>query len=95
MNGSFEYVPATEKYKEVLAYYQKLYQDGLLEKNSFTNGQEQQSALGNGKDVLGMFYNGGAFQTVGYELCYNYKELTPLKKAYTPPPPAQSPTPLS
>ena len=84
MDGSFEYVPATEKYKEVLAYYQKLYQDGLLEKNSFTNGQEQQSALGNGKDVLGMFYNGGAFQTVGYELCYNYKELTPFEEGVYP-----------
>ncbi len=84
MDGNFEYVPSTEKYKEVLEYMTKLYQDGLLEKNSFTNAQEQQSALGNQGDILGMFYNGGAFQTVGYERCFDYKELTPFEEGVYP-----------
>lgn len=65
IDGELTYVPATEKFKEFLAYVAKLYQEGLLDKNSFTQSYDQQSPIGQSGDVLGAFFDHGPSSTVG------------------------------
>lgn len=56
----YVYYPATEGFKnDFLAYFAKLYAEGLLDPNSLTQTTDQQSAVSKANDVLGMFQNSG------------------------------------
>lgn len=77
IDGELRYVPATEEYKEFLAYATKLYQEGLMYKNSFTTQHDEQAPIGQSGDVLGSFFDAGAFLTVGRDHDEDYIALTP------------------
>lgn len=78
IDGELTYLPTHESYKEMLVYLTKLYSEGLLDKNSFTQGHEQAAAIGSSGDVLGAFFDAGAFLTVGRERDMDYIALTPF-----------------
>lgn len=78
------YAPTSETYKEFLRFLTRLYQEGLLDKNSFTQKLAQQRALGNSDDVLGAFFEAGAFLTVGRERDRDFIILTPFEKGTYP-----------
>ena len=65
IDGQLTYIPLTDSWKEFIAYLTKLYSEGLLDKNAFTQAHEQQGAIGQSGDVLGSFFDAGAFLTVG------------------------------
>ncbi len=63
---SIEFFPATERYKEALAFIAKCYDEGLLYKDSFSITTEQIGAMGQTGGSIGVFcqwHPGGA---VGY-----------------------------
>ena len=84
MDGKLVYIPTSDVFKEYLAYITKLYQEGLLDKNAFTQKHEQQVAIGTAKDVYGCFFDAGAFLTVGRERDRDYGILTPFTKGTYP-----------
>lgn len=46
IDGKLTYIPTSDKFKEYVTFISRLYQYGLLDKNSFTQKHEQQVALG-------------------------------------------------
>ena len=57
-DGTLEFYPTTEEYKnDYLAYVKKLYDENLIEHNSFTMNREQLTAISMNADVLGMTMN--------------------------------------
>lgn len=78
IDGRLTYVPTTDYFKEYVAFLAKLYQEGLLEQNSFTQGGEQQQAIGQSGDVYGSFWTMGAFLTVGRDNDDDYVVMTPF-----------------
>lgn len=78
IDGTLTYVPTHESYKELLAYITKLYAEGLLDKNAFTQGHDQAPAIGQSGDILGSFFDAGAFLTVGRDNDDDYIGLTPF-----------------
>lgn len=84
IDGELTYVPTTDKYKEYISYVTRLYQEGLLDKNAFTQKHEQQGAIGQSGDVLGSFFDAGAFLTVGRDNDDDYILLTPFEDGLYP-----------
>lgn len=78
IDDQLTYVPTHESYKELLAYITKLYSEGLLDKNTFTQGHDQTPAIGQSGDILGSFFDAGAFLTVGRDNDDDYIALTPF-----------------
>ncbi|HIV28343.1 MAG TPA: extracellular solute-binding protein [Candidatus Ornithocaccomicrobium faecavium] len=78
------YIPTTEHFKEFIAYLTKLYSEGLLDANSFTQTSEQQAAIGQSGDVLGSFFGAGSFLTVGRDNDDDYIILTPFQEGTYP-----------
>ena len=84
IDGVLTYIPTSDSYKEFLAWLTKLYADGLLYANSFTQTGEQESAIGQSGDVLGSFVNAGAFLVVGRDNDDDYIILTPFHEGTYP-----------
>lgn len=84
IDGELTYIPTTDTFKEFVAYVAKLYQEGLLDKNAFTQKHEQQGAIGQSADVLGSFFDAGAFLTVGRDNDDDYIALTPFEDGVYP-----------
>jgi putative aldouronate transport system substrate-binding protein len=71
------YIPIQEGYKEYLAFMKKLYEEGLLDPESFT--QNPQQIIAKGKEGrLGAFNQAGPFLAVGPENNTKYVQLQPL-----------------
>ncbi|SHL74667.1 putative aldouronate transport system substrate-binding protein [Anaerocolumna jejuensis DSM 15929] len=84
MDNKLVYVPTSDIFKEFIAYVTKLYKEGLLSKNSFTQKLDQQKALGVSGDVLGSFFDAGAFLTVGRGRDEDFRILTPFENGVFP-----------
>ena len=84
MDNELVYVPTSDKFKELIAFATKLYNEGLLDKNSFTQKLDQQKALGASGDVLGSFFDAGAFLTVGRDRDDGFRILTPFENGVFP-----------
>ena len=84
IDGELTYIPTSDTFKEYVAYVAKLYQEGLLDKNAFTQKHEQQGAIGQSGDVLGSFFDAGAFLTVGRDNDDDYIALTPFEDGMYP-----------
>lgn len=55
-DGEFVYYPATDAYKDdFLAYFAKMYEEGIMDQNSLTQTSDQFNAVGISGDVIGMF----------------------------------------
>lgn len=76
------FVPTADQYKQSLLYLKKLYSEGLLDKNAFTQGHDQQNAAGAQTPmILGSFFDADAFLTAGAATDRNgqYTVLIPPK----------------
>jgi len=71
------FVPETDNYKEFLKYMNKLYSEGLLDQETFTQDAQQLNAKGQNMR-LGMFMDAGAFLKVPEEESGDYVALPPL-----------------
>ncbi len=71
------YVPTTDNYKEFLQYMNKLYNDGLLDAETFSQDEQQLYAKGEHM-LLGLFSHPGAFVVVPEEESWDYVALPPL-----------------
>lgn len=90
---SIEFFPATERYKEALAFIVKCYEDGLLYKDSFSITCDQIRAMGQTGEALGMFGEWHPANTVGAwdktksaeeNLVDDYAALVPFENAKWP-----------
>lgn len=79
-NEELFYVPMDESFKEVLALCAKMFDEGIIDKNSFVQDNAQMAAVGQAGDVLGAFSRAGGFQAVGKEQDENYMILTPFSE---------------
>ena len=84
IDDKLTYLPTSDVYKKFVEFVTKLYQEGILDKNAFTQKHEQQGAIGQSGDVLGSFFDAGAFLTVGRERDQDYQALTPFKDGTYP-----------
>ncbi|MCI8462328.1 MAG: extracellular solute-binding protein [Lachnospiraceae bacterium] len=73
--NSIEFYPATEEYKEILAYLKKLYGEGLLYKDSWITTCDQQRAMAQTGTSIGVFAEWAPVLTMGYEKGVNEKVL--------------------
>ncbi len=71
------FVPETDNYKEFLKYMNKLYTEGLLDSETFTQDGQQLNAKGQNMR-LGLFMDAGAFLKVPEEESWDYVALPPL-----------------
>lgn len=79
MDDGYTFWPVTEEYKETsLAYYAKMYEDGILDPQGFTQSQEQMCATGATSDVYGMFIYPTPKTVVGEERTLDYITLKPF-----------------
>lgn len=84
IDGELTYIPTNDRFKDYITFVTKLYQEGLLDKNAFTQKHEQQGAIGQSGDVLGSFFDAGAFLTVGRDNDDDYIALTPFQDGTYP-----------
>ncbi len=78
VDNELTYIPTSDVFKEYVSFVTKLYQEGIMDKNVFTQKHEQQAAIGQSADVLGSFFDAGAFLTVGRDNDDDYIALTPF-----------------
>lgn len=78
-NNDLVYVPTSDSFKEFVTFLTKIYSEGIMDKNTFTNTIEQQKALGASGDLLGAFFDAGAFLTVGRDRDEDFRILTPFE----------------
>ncbi|MCU6709125.1 extracellular solute-binding protein [Paenibacillus sp. J5C_2022] len=71
------FAPFEPEYRSYLAFMNRLYAAGLIDKEGYSQTVQQKNAKGN-NSTLGIFSAGGAFQVVGNELDKNYNLLPPL-----------------
>ncbi|WP_221565950.1 extracellular solute-binding protein [Alkalihalobacillus sp. TS-13] len=64
VDGTVRYTPITENYKEYLTYMNKLYEEGLLDSETFSQSDEQKKAKGQA-NRLGLFPDYFSFFTTG------------------------------
>ena len=84
IDDQLTYVPTSDVFKSYVEFITKLYQEGIMDKNAFTQKHEQQGAIGQAGDVLGSFFDAGAFLTVGRDNDDDYIALTPFTKGTYP-----------
>ena len=67
IDGEYQHLYSSERYKEFLAYMQKLYSEGLLDPNTFIQEGSQIQAIGASGDTIGFFFDLASYLTVGRE----------------------------
>ena len=81
-NGSVDYAPVRDEWRDALLYMHGLYQDGLLSPLSFTQNNQQHIQLANDpRDLLGAFTSPGITYTVlqnSPEILARYVGIGPL-----------------
>jgi putative aldouronate transport system substrate-binding protein len=91
VDGELTYIPTTDSFKEYIAFITKLYQEGIMDKNAFTQTIDQQRSLGQTADIYGSFVDDGAFVTVGRDNGNDYIILTPFQEGTYPNDPGINP----
>lgn len=84
VDGNLIYLPIDDRFKEYIEFITKCYADGLLNQDAFTVASDQQVAIGQTGDVLGSFFDAGAFLTVGRDNDDDYIILTPFQDGTYP-----------
>jgi len=84
--SAVEYYAITDRYKEALAYMTKLYEEGIMHKDSLTQTHDQVEAMGQTGTAIGCFVAWDPQYTVGaYDPSLPYEEnLVTQYKAMTP-----------
>lgn len=76
-DDTVRFVPGEENFRAYLEYMHRLYSEGLLDPDSFTQNRQQITAKGQA-DRLGVFNHAGPFLVVGVERNNDFPHLTPL-----------------
>lgn len=80
VDGKVVFVPVQEGYRQGLEYLNKLYSEGLLDTEIFTQTDQQLTAKGSGPDVvLGSFIRHIGDYVVGSERYFDYVHVPALK----------------
>lgn len=79
-DGRVRFVPAEPAFYEYLAFVHRLYRDGLLDPDAFTQDLTALAAKG-AADRLGAFTAAGPFLVVGPERNETFRQLLPLTSA--------------
>jgi putative aldouronate transport system substrate-binding protein len=80
VDGKVLFVPTQEGYRQGLEYMQKLYAEGLLDQEIFTQTDQQLTAKGSGPNVvLGSFIRHIGDYTVGPDRFFDYAHVPALK----------------
>ncbi|MFB9756291.1 extracellular solute-binding protein [Paenibacillus hodogayensis] len=74
------FAPYEPEYKAYLSFMNRLYAEGLLDKEGYSQTVQQKNAKGNGNRI-GVLAAGGPFQVVGNNLDKDYSILPPLTSA--------------
>ncbi|MFC0470526.1 extracellular solute-binding protein [Halalkalibacter kiskunsagensis] len=85
VDGTVRYAPMSENYKEYLTYMNKLYAEGLLDPETFSQSDEQKKAKGQ-ENRLGLFPDWFSFFTTGQteEEALNNPMFHPLTSPISP-----------
>ncbi len=67
IDGEYQHLYSSDRYKEFLAYMTKLYDEGLLDPNTFIQNGDQIHAIGASGDTIGFFFDLASYLTVGRE----------------------------
>ena len=67
IDGEYTHLYSSERYKEFLAFMTKLYDEDLLDQNTFIQDGEQIHAVGQSGDTIGFFFDLASYLTVGRE----------------------------
>lgn len=84
IDGELVYLPMDDRYREFIGYIARLYQEGLLDENTFVKQRKQLETMGLSGDILGSFNTTGAFEVVGRERDDDYIALTPFQEGTYP-----------
>ena len=77
-DGRVTYVPADPNFKKAMEYFNKLYKEGLIDQESFSQNVNQLRAKGK-NGVLGSFLQFLASSTLGVDKMDEYQAIPPLK----------------
>jgi putative aldouronate transport system substrate-binding protein len=83
--GRVRFVPGEENFRAYLEYMNRLYSEGLLDPDAFTQNTQQVAAKGQ-EDRLGAFTSAGPFLVVGTERNTEFPQLQPLTSEVSPEP---------
>ena len=83
-DNGIQFAPKMDEFKEMLAFYEKLYAEGILDKNAFTQKHAQQGAIGMSGDILGTYFDAGPILVVGPDRSLDYQILTPFEEGTFP-----------
>jgi len=83
IDGELVYLPTDGRFKEFIRYVARLYQEGLLDRDTFVQQRKQLEAVGRSGDILGAFDCQGAFEVVGRGR-NDYIALTPFQEGTYP-----------
>lgn len=78
----FVYVPNTEAYKKYLETMRVMYQEGLLDNNTFSMTTDAMMAQKGNDGILGSFCSAAAYLTVGNDYESQYVTFGPMTSAY-------------
>ena len=79
-NGVVQFVPAMESYREGLIFFNGLWNEGLIDIETFTQGNEDLNAKGkNEPEILGSLTRHVVDYPVGPERFWHYRAIPPLK----------------
>ena len=79
-DGKVLYTANTESYKEGIAYFAKMYEEGLIDSEVFNQNEAQMVAKGTmDENVFGSFMKWHSTHAVGVERAKDYVPLPPLK----------------
>lgn len=74
-----KYVPASENYKEMIAYVKKLYEDKLLDPNVFSQTKEQLKAKALESDICGSLLMGAVGRVVDQDGILRFDAIDPFE----------------
>ena len=78
-NNEMFYAPIDDSFKDFLKLTSTMYNEGIMDKNSFTQDWNQMCAVGQSDDVYGAFWASGSFQVSGRDNDDDYIILTPFQ----------------
>ena len=78
VDGTVHFAPEEEGYYEALKYFNKLYSEGLIDPEVFTQSADQYNSRGDGKDIYGSLIGYRASSVLSNDELENYTGVLPL-----------------
>ncbi len=85
VDGEFIYYPLTDGFKDnYLGYLRKMYEEGIIDKNAFTQKYDQMSVNGKAADIHGMFMRSAPGGQVADAYVKDYVTVKPWSEGHLP-----------